>query len=129
MRARATRSAQQTMARAPAMRIRNVKGIVIRQGEDNDFPAVTLINDPADPLRGATAPGTEMAATAQAGKSGEELTQLILNAVEPDSWQDAGGSGYLQLFNGILVVPQHDSAHRELDALLSDLRQTGAGDQ
>ena len=70
-----------------------------------------------------------MAATAQVGKSGEELTQSILNAVEPESWQDAGGSGYLQLFNGILIVQQHDSAHRELDALLSDLRQAGAGDQ
>lgn len=109
--------------------VRDLLGWVVAATGRQMFPAVALVNDPANPLGGATASGTEMASAAYAGKSAEELTQLILNAVEPDSWRDAGGSGYLQLFNGILVVRQYDSAHRELDALLSDLRQAGAGEQ
>ena len=93
-------------------------------------PAVTLGTDPADRPSGATAFGRgTTAVTGRAREPGEELTELILNVVEPDSWQNTGGSGYLQLFNGILVVRQYDSAQRELDALLCDLREAGAGDQ
>jgi hypothetical protein len=56
----------------------------------------------------------------------EQLTELILNVVEPDSWQPHGGSGYLQVFNGVLVVRQFDSAQREIQTLIDSLRATGA---
>lgn len=52
-----------------------------------------------------------------------ELTSLIVDAVAPASWQVNGGTEYIQVYHGSLVVRQSESVHAELARLLAALRE------
>ncbi|MCH7873299.1 MAG: hypothetical protein IID33_16510 [Planctomycetes bacterium] len=54
---------------------------------------------------------------------GKELVDMIRNAIAPDSWQANGGTEYIQVYQGSLVVRQSDSVHAELARLLAALRE------
>jgi hypothetical protein len=56
----------------------------------------------------------------------QELCEVLLYSVRPDSWLENGGLGTAQCFNGMLVVRQSRSVHRELAALLNALLEAGA---
>ncbi len=51
------------------------------------------------------------------------LIDVIEATVQPESWVSQGGSGSLQLFNGLLIVKNTQEAHREIEQLLSMLRK------
>lgn len=55
-----------------------------------------------------------------------ELTELLTNAIEPDTWASRGGVGYLQILNGVLVVRQYEGVHADIRELLADLREVAA---
>lgn len=56
----------------------------------------------------------------------DSLVKLITDSVSPDSWRDAGGSvGAIKEINGVLVVTQTVQSHKEIETLLSGLRQHG----
>lgn len=56
----------------------------------------------------------------------DSIIKLITDSVSPDSWRDAGGSiGAIKEINGVLVVTQSVQSQKEIDALLSGLRQHG----
>ncbi|HEX5243090.1 MAG TPA: hypothetical protein VFW23_07465 [Tepidisphaeraceae bacterium] len=56
----------------------------------------------------------------------DSLIKLITDSVSPDSWRDAGGSiGAIKEINGVLVVTQSVQSQKEIEALLSGLRQHG----
>ncbi len=79
-------------------------------------------------------PGTQHSAggAAYAGKHDhspeEELCELLVYCVRPDAWAQNGGPGTAQCFNGMLVVRQSRSVHRELAALLNALLEAGAAE-
>jgi hypothetical protein len=54
----------------------------------------------------------------------DELTRLITETIEADSWRDAGGSvGSLRELGGRLIVTQTPENHKQLRALLVRLRE------
>jgi len=68
---------------------------------------------------------------------GEELAELIMSTVAPDSWDFNGGIGVIRTYRDTLVVSQNPNVHRRVERLLSDLRKAakagkepaGAADQ
>jgi hypothetical protein len=58
----------------------------------------------------------------------DELAQVVMENVSPDSWRDAGGTvGSLSKFGNTLVVKQTSSNQREVEKLLEELRSASAG--
>lgn len=55
-----------------------------------------------------------------------EFTELLTNAVAPDTWQSNGGVGYVQILSGMLVVRQYEGVHADIRQLLADLRAVAA---
>lgn len=77
-----------------------------------------LTNDVRDPWRTETDPADDAL---------ELLSNNIEKIVQSDSWNDNGGSiGRIAGFNGMLVIRQTPSAHREITELLRQIR-AGAG--
>ena len=57
----------------------------------------------------------------------EEITTLIKDTVDPDSWRDNGGSvGSIRELSGQLIVTQTPKNQREVVSLLEGLRETRA---
>lgn len=54
----------------------------------------------------------------------EELTRLITEIVNPDSWRDAGGTiGSIREFSGRFVIVATPSMHADIESLLGQLRE------
>ena len=54
----------------------------------------------------------------------DNLTKLITDTVEPDSWKENGGTiGALREMNGRLIVTQTTETHRQINDLLHALRE------
>lgn len=76
---------------------------------------------------GVGMPGMEMQNMAMMngypGSSSEFLfINMIVQVIDPSSWNNAGGPGTLSVYRGILVVRQTESAHQEIEILLDELR-------
>jgi hypothetical protein len=56
------------------------------------------------------------------------LIGLIRATVNSDSWDDVGGPGAIDAYNGLLVVSQSYQTHRALKHLLDDLRSAARND-
>jgi hypothetical protein len=52
----------------------------------------------------------------------EQLMDIVTTAVEPDSWQEMGGSGTIGQYNGLLVVSQSARTHTKVEKVLDMLR-------
>ena len=56
---------------------------------------------------------------------GENLTILIEDTIEPDSWWDAGGEGTITVYEGKkLVILQTRDIHNEIETLLNEMRKS-----
>ena len=63
----------------------------------------------------------ENARTAQ--EAVDEVTRLITETVDPESWRDAGGSvGAIRELAGRLFIAQRTLAHQQIERLLNDIR-------
>jgi len=65
--------------------------------------------------------------TGQGGRGGaednediQELIDLIVQTVEPDSWQDNGGTGTIQSFRNLLVVRNNILVHQALGGYVEE---------
>jgi hypothetical protein len=54
------------------------------------------------------------------------LVQLLVETVEPDDWRETGSEGSATVYNGILVVRQHELGQQGVVQLLHMLREAGA---
>ncbi len=52
----------------------------------------------------------------------EQLAEVFQEVVKPDSWEDAGGSGTIDVRPGALLIKQTSRLHEEIDDLLAELR-------
>ena len=52
------------------------------------------------------------------------LMDLIITAVEPNSWQDTGGFGTISEYEGLIVVNHNPRTHKKIESVLSMLRQS-----
>lgn len=51
-----------------------------------------------------------------------DLVVLIMNTIQPDSWDDNGGPGSMTPYRGLMVIRQTFAIHDEIAALLNDVR-------
>jgi type II secretory pathway component GspD/PulD (secretin) len=58
----------------------------------------------------------------------DPLIELITSSIEPDSWQDVGGPGFIGGFSNAssLVIRQRTDIHEQIAALLTTLRKAKA---
>jgi hypothetical protein len=61
----------------------------------------------------------------QSFSDADELIELIVQTVSPDTWNDVGGLGSIMSYRDKLVVTQTAAVHRQVDDLLRQLRQKG----
>ncbi len=55
--------------------------------------------------------------------AGDALLNVITSTIYPDTWTDVGGSGSLAEFNGLLIVKQSQTVHRQISLLLDMMRE------
>ncbi|MBT8485509.1 MAG: hypothetical protein KJO43_08005, partial [Phycisphaerae bacterium] len=61
------------------------------------------------------------------GELVEQIVSIIQETVDPEGWRDLGGeTGSLQEFNGNLIITNTPRNHREIEGLLSQLREIRA---
>lgn len=73
----------------------------------------------AEPKEGEPAPDEALPLVDISG-----ITQLIMDTVQSDSWQDNGGSfGKIKSLSNVLIVTQTEAAHKEIQQLLNLLRR------
>jgi general secretion pathway protein D len=53
----------------------------------------------------------------------DNLIRVIVNTIEPDSWQEVGGSGTLENMNDMLVINHEYRVHHQIERLLENLRE------
>lgn len=69
--------------------------------------------------------GEEQDAEGQRAALIEEITLLIQDTVDPESWREVGGSvGSIRVLGGNLIVNQTPENHRALQGLLEQLRES-----
>lgn len=59
-------------------------------------------------------------------ESAEELVELIVNTVDPDSWDEAGEDGTIEIRANAIVVRQSAENHKQIRRLLANLSAVGA---
>lgn len=64
----------------------------------------------------------------ESSQRAERLMHIITTAVTPDSWMDAGGFGTIAEYNGLMVVNHNARTHRQIEKVLSMLREAAAKD-
>jgi hypothetical protein len=60
-----------------------------------------------------------------AGFEGDALLESIVHTIEPDSWEEMGGEGVINLIGDVIFIRQNDRIHREVKGLLQALRTHG----
>jgi len=58
----------------------------------------------------------------------DRLIQVVVTAVDPDSWTDAGGPGSISEFGGLIVISQSARTHKKIERVLDMLRQAAGLD-
>lgn len=87
------------------------RGVMVASPEDAESELISLLYPVHDLLANASA------------QEAQDLQSAITSSVDPDSWDDVGGAGSLQLISGgWLLVWQTDDAHDELLEFLNRLR-------
>lgn len=89
---------------------------------------------PAPPGSGATSPtaGSRAPAQRSTGPADElnwpenALVSVINETIEPDAWTTGGGAGTAAIYNGVLIIRQHEQVHADVEKLLLMLRDAGA---
>lgn len=56
----------------------------------------------------------------------QQLVKVLQNSVSPDSWIDMGGHGSITYYGEMLIVRQNARTHREIEKVLTMLRETAA---
>ncbi len=60
----------------------------------------------------------------------DPLSNLIVELVDPNSWEEAGGSvGHIKSFASLLVITQTEENHRKIQALLDEIRRNAGPSQ
>ncbi len=70
-----------------------------------------------DTIRGQLKPATELE------KRTDAIIELVTGTVKPDSWDDVGGPGAIDAYNGLFVVSQTSDVHEQVERLFDMLRQ------
>jgi hypothetical protein len=58
----------------------------------------------------------------------ESLIDLVTIIVDPSTWDDVGGPGSIEAYNGLIVVAQTDETHRRVEEVFDMLRQAAGLD-
>jgi hypothetical protein len=94
-----------------------------------------LLNDPGhfDFARPAPPPSTDQSMAPAAGvfdygttrqDREDQLTRIITDSVDPESWRDAGGTvGSIRSWAGRLIIRQTPDNHEKIESLLANLRK------
>jgi hypothetical protein len=59
----------------------------------------------------------------------EQLMEIIVTSVDPDSWSEVGGPGAICQYNGLIVVSQSARTHAKVEKVLDMLRQAAGRPQ
>jgi type II secretory pathway component GspD/PulD (secretin)/tetratricopeptide (TPR) repeat protein len=110
----------------------NITDLLIEPTNATDIPTVdlqqiyaqaNLRNNKADPFAAKASDGREQGLTPRHDRV-RKITDLIQTTISPESWRENGGDvGSLSELSGTLVVKQTPKNHREIQGLLTKLRE------
>jgi len=56
-------------------------------------------------------------------KRTDQIIELVIGTLKPDSWDDVGGPGAIDAYNGLFVVSQTAEVHKQVEHLFDMLRE------
>lgn len=74
-------------------------------------------------VMGAANRPPKSAPTTEFERRSDQLVELVTSIVVPDSWNDVGGPGSIDVFNGLVVVSQTMECHEQIERLFDMLRE------
>ncbi len=86
---------------------------------------IVAVNPSADKNRRMSTRSTNVGDLIDAGYLWDEITDTIVRTVAPDSWDDVGGEGTVEIFGDVLFVRTSDELHMQVQGLLAALREHG----
>ncbi|MGB7158913.1 MAG: hypothetical protein WBD40_12645, partial [Tepidisphaeraceae bacterium] len=128
-----TISTETDLAQNTLTRVYDIRDLIIEIPDFDDAPDFQL-QQTTQAGRGGGGGGGQSLFGGQGGTEEEatdrqalitEITELIQETVDPDSWREAGGSvGSIRVLGGNLIVNQTPENHRALTGLLEQLRES-----
>jgi hypothetical protein len=96
-----------------AVRVYDVRDLIAGYCAAHPHPVPRFVANDAPPTLNTTV----------AEDGAEDIIRIIEDYVDTDSWKENGGEiGVIRHFNGLLIISQSPSGHREIDQLLHKLR-------
>jgi hypothetical protein len=74
-------------------------------------------------MGGPTAGSGQQQPQTELEKRTDQLVELITATVKPDSWDDVGGAGAIDAYNGLFVVSQTAKVHEQVEHVFDMLRK------
>ncbi|HEV2296451.1 MAG TPA: hypothetical protein VGR35_21585 [Tepidisphaeraceae bacterium] len=122
------------LARNTLTRVYDIRDLIIEIPDFIDAPQFQLQSSQTSGGGGGGGGGQSLFGGGQFGEEGDEterealiteITELIQETVDPESWREAGGSvGSIRVLGGNLIVNQTPENHRSLQGLLEQLRES-----
>jgi hypothetical protein len=106
---------QSSDALAAALRPNDGKAESSKSGSGGAFGALAAQDKPERPL-------TEYETRT------ESLMDIVMAIVDPNSWDDVGGPGAIEAYNGLIAVSHTDETHRMVEQFFDMLRQAAGLD-
>jgi hypothetical protein len=72
---------------------------------------------------GSLSGGVQRRPPTELEKRTDEIIELTISTIQPDSWDDVGGPGAIDAYNGLFVVSQTAEVHKQVEHLFDMLRQ------
>ena len=86
---------------------------------------IVAVNATGEESRPMSTRSTNVGDLIDAGYLWDEITDTILRTVAPDSWDDVGGEGTVEIFGDVLFVRNSDERHMQVQGMLAALREHG----
>jgi type II secretory pathway component GspD/PulD (secretin) len=131
-----TISTETDLARNTLTRVYDIRDLIVEIPDFFDAPQFQLGGTTAVSGGGGGGGGSQSLFGGTGGQQGgegqtvregliTEITELIQETVDPESWREAGGSvGSIRVLGGNLIVNQTPENHRALTGLLEQLRES-----
>jgi hypothetical protein len=100
-------------ASTPAPSASPAGGGIAAAGSESETPA----------SRGPSQGRVQRGPQTELDKRTDAIVELVTGTVKPDSWDDVGGPGAIDAYNGLFVVSQTSEVHEQVERLFDMLRQ------
>lgn len=112
-------STEEDLKRTMLVKVYDAADLAVRVPDFRDAPHISLDQSSAGPFSGAQASGREGYDPGEKGAGdAQQIADVIVETIEPDSWSSNGGSGAIRVFRDLLIVRNSVFVHQEIGGLI-----------